>query len=154
VLFTDESRFCCGISANYRTDLVVIDGKLTAQRYVNHVLQTHVVPFFHAHPDVRILQQDNARPHAARLTREFLEEAEIHVMPWPAYSPDLNPIEHLWDALGRRVAERAPTTRPQLIRFLQEEWNQIPQAQIRNLVLSMRRRCGECVEQMGGHTHY
>lgn len=143
-----------GISLNHRTDLVVIDGNMTAQRYIDQVLRPHVVPFFEDHADLRILQQDNARPHAARLTREFLDDQEINVMGWPAYSPDLNPIEHMWDILGRKVAQRNPSTRPELIRFLQEEWIAIPQQQVRSLVGSMRRRCTECLDAMGGHTHY
>lgn len=143
-----------GISLNHKTDLVIIDGNMTAQRYIDQVLRPHVVPFLQQHNDTRILQQDNARPHAARVTREFLENQEIHVMDWPAYSPDLNPIEHLWDILGRRVAERNPSTRQELVRFLQEEWAAIPLQQIRTLVGSMRRRCTECVDAMGGHTHY
>jgi len=107
-----------------------------------------------SHPDVDILMQDNARPHAARLTRDFLLDQEVRVLPWVPYSPDLNPLEHLWDELGRRVQRRAPTSRPALIRILREEWDAIPQDFIRRLIQSMRRRCRACIEARGGHTHY
>ena len=69
-----------GISLNHKTDLVIIDGNMTAERYIDQVLRPHVVPFLQQHNDTRILQQDNARPHAARVTREFLGNQEIHVM--------------------------------------------------------------------------
>ncbi|GBN64587.1 hypothetical protein AVEN_189781-1 [Araneus ventricosus] len=63
-------------------------------------------------------------------------------MDWPAYSPDLNPIEHEWDVLGRRIAARQPpsTCLPELRRALLDDWCNIPQDQIDNLILSMPRR--------------
>ena len=77
-------------------------------------------------------------------------------MPWPARSPDLNPIEHAWDMLGRRVAGRqqAPDTVQTLTDALVEEWRNIPQDSIRQLILSMPRRCQECIQAHGGHTSY
>lgn len=142
------------VSVHHRSELVVIQGNLTAAQYIEQVLQPHVIPFFEAHPEVRVYQQDNARPHAARLTRHFLQDQDIPVMRWMPYSPDFNPIEHLWDAIGRRVARRNPQTRPQLIRFLEQEWQAFPQEDIRRLILSMRRRCTECIDARGGHTSY
>ncbi|GFX35910.1 transposable element Tcb1 transposase [Trichonephila clavipes] len=63
-------------------------------------------------------------------------------MDWPAYSPDLNPIEHVWDMLGRRIADHQPppTCLPELRRALLDEWCNIPLDQIDNLILSMPRR--------------
>lgn len=143
-----------GITANHRTELVVVNGNLTAQRYVEEILRPHVIPFLQMHPDVQIFQHDNARPHAARTTRDFLAEEDVNVMPWEPYSPDLNPIEHLWDELGRRVNARHPTSRASLICVLREEWDAIPQQQIRRLVQSMRRRCTAVIDANGGHTRY
>ncbi|GFV94535.1 kinesin-like protein [Trichonephila clavipes] len=63
-------------------------------------------------------------------------------MDWPAYSPNLNPIEHVWDMLGRRIPARQPpaTCLPELRSALLDEWCNIPQDQIDNLILSMPRR--------------
>ncbi|GFX32122.1 RNase H domain-containing protein [Trichonephila clavipes] len=65
-------------------------------------------------------------------------------MDWPAYSPDLNPIEHVWDALGRRIAAclHHPENTHQLKQMLIEEWALLPQEMLHQLVLSMRRRSG------------
>ena len=73
-----------GISGDYRTRLVVVDGNLTARRYIDEVLQPVVVPFFEEHPSVTTLQQDNARPHAARVTQDYLGAQRFDVLPWPA----------------------------------------------------------------------
>ncbi|GFW86511.1 hypothetical protein TNCV_4332951 [Trichonephila clavipes] len=86
---------------------------------------------------------DNARPHRTLDVEELLESEDITRMDWPAYSPDLNPIEHVWDALGRRIAARLhhPENTQQLKQMLIEEWVLLPQEMLHQLVLSMRRRC-------------
>ena len=145
-----------GISFRHRTPLIIIDGTLTSQRYINEVLRPTVVPFLAAHHDVTLFQQDNARPHSARATMDFLQQQNIATLPWPAFSPDLSPIEHLWDQLGRAVRQRhpQPQTRRQLKAALQAEWRNIPQVRIQRLIRSMPRRCRACVAVVGGHIRY
>ncbi|GFW80084.1 transposable element Tcb2 transposase [Trichonephila clavipes] len=77
-------------------------------------------------------------------------------MDWPAYSPDLNPIDNVWDMLGRRIAARQPppTYLPELRRALLDKWCNIPQDQIDNLILSMPRRCKACIASSWRHTPY
>ncbi|GFU91598.1 transposable element Tcb1 transposase [Trichonephila clavipes] len=72
------------------------------------------------------------------------------------YSPDLNPIEHVWDIFGRRIAVHQPPSKclPELRRALLDEWCNIPQDQIDNLILSMPRRCKACTASTGRHTPY
>ena len=87
-----------GISAQGKTDLHVIDnGTLTALRYVNEILDVYVRPYAGVVGENFILMDDNARAHRARITDQYLEQATIVRMEWPARSPDLNPIEHAWD---------------------------------------------------------
>ena len=74
-----------------------IDGILNAQRHHDEILRPIVVPFNHDHH--LILQHDNAQSHDARICTQFLEAENIPVLAWPAYSPDMSPIEHVWDAL-------------------------------------------------------
>ncbi|GFU93782.1 transposable element Tcb2 transposase [Trichonephila clavipes] len=81
---------------------------------------------------------DNCRPHRANLVEDFLFEEGIVRMEWPACSPDMNPIEHFWDALGRQIP---PQTLQELERALLEEWDRIPQLVINSLIDSMPHRC-------------
>ena len=80
-----------------------IDGNLNAQRYRGEVLMPIVVPFIRRHH--LMFQHDNAQPHVARICTKFLEAENVPVLPWPANSPDISPIEHVWDALDRCVRQ-------------------------------------------------
>ncbi|GFY13095.1 transposable element Tcb2 transposase [Trichonephila clavipes] len=87
---------------------------------------------------------DNARPHRTLAVEELLESEDIK-NGLNQRTPDLNPIEHVWDALGRRIAARLhhPENTQQLKQMLIEEWALLPQEMLHELVLSMRRRCRE-----------
>ena len=116
-----------GISWRHKTQLIVVDGILTARRYIDEILEPEVVPFLRNNGDVTLFQQENSRAHSARLTMDFFNQHGVQVLPWPAFSPDLNPIEHLWDQLGKRVYSRRhpPVNRQQLAMALQEERDNI-----------------------------
>lgn len=146
-----------GISAEARTELVLIqNGTLNAERYVEEILNEHVGPFMARMDRHGILMHDNARPHTARIVHDYLEEVGIELMQWPARSPDLNPIEHAWDELQRCVKGRnpPPITLPELIQALVEEWEGIPQHRLRNLVYSMPNRLEAVRRARGGNTKY
>ena len=98
---------------------------------------------------------DNARPHVARICRQFINRNNVNVLPWPAVSPDMNPIEHIWDYLGRKVRARGNVhSLRDLENALSQEWNNIPNVVIRRYVRSMRGRLVACINSRGGHTRY
>jgi transposase len=142
------------ISHTGKTALVHIPGNLTAQRYCDQILHLHVLPLMQQNG--ARFQHDNARPHTARITTALLTNSKVAVLPWPSKSPDLNPIEHLWDDLDRRVRQRQPQPQSlqQLVNALQDEWNNIPQQAIRTLISSMGWRCQAVIDSRGGHTRY
>jgi hypothetical protein len=79
---------------------------LNAQRYLDEILRTIVMPFIHHHH--LMFQHDNAWPHVTRIGTQFLEAENGPILPWSVYSPDMSPIEHVWDALNRHVWQRIP----------------------------------------------
>ncbi|GFW53224.1 transposable element Tc1 transposase [Trichonephila clavipes] len=82
--------------------LIVMRGTLTGQRYVDDILRPHVVPFLNGLPGA-IFQQDNGRSHRARVAQDFL--SHFQTLPWPpTHSPDLSPVEHVWDQLKRQMS--------------------------------------------------
>uniref|UniRef100_A0A8C7G790 Transposase n=1 Tax=Oncorhynchus kisutch TaxID=8019 RepID=A0A8C7G790_ONCKI len=159
----EQDRFGCGgyvmvwggVSQHHRSELVVIAGNLNAVRYREDILLPHVVPFLQAHPDTT-LQHDNATSHTARSVRDFLQDTDVSVLPWPAKSPDLNPIEHVWNLLNWRLRARAipPRNVWEVAGALVDEWGNISQQELANLVQSMRRRCSAVLNETGGHTRY
>ncbi|GFV57172.1 transposable element Tcb2 transposase [Trichonephila clavipes] len=167
VLFSDESRFSVhpnnrllvygGISIDGRTDLYIIrDGPLTSRRYSDEILRPIVVPYAAAIGDDFTLMDDNCMPHHANLVEDFLFEEGIVRMKWPASSPDMNPKEHVWDALGRRVAghQPPPQTFQELERALLEEWDRILQLGVNSLLDSMPQRCSALLAVRGNHIPY
>ena len=127
-----------GISVDHKTPLVCIDDSLTAQRYIDNILQPVVLPFLHQYDDVITFLQDNTRPHSAGISMEYLYN--VNVMPWPAYSPDLSQIEYLWNVMKTRLnrenkRENKRPNRAELIASVQEEWEAIPLMQTQTVDL-------------------
>ena len=86
------------------------------------------------------------------VVQQLFAANNVNVLPLP----DLSPIEHLWDHLGQRIQRRAnpPMNRDQLVQVLRWEWRVIPDAIIRHLTNSVRRRVHACILAHGGHTRH
>uniref|UniRef100_A0A8C7RN94 Transposase Tc1-like domain-containing protein n=1 Tax=Oncorhynchus mykiss TaxID=8022 RepID=A0A8C7RN94_ONCMY len=121
-----------GISLGGHTALhVLARGRLTAIRYRDEILRPLVRPYAGAVGPGFLLMQDNARPHVAGVCQQFLQEEGIDAMDWPARSPDLNPIEHIWDIMSRSIHQQ---TVQELADALVQVWEEIPQETIRHLI--------------------
>ena len=120
---------------------------------MDEILHPVFVAYFRANPGM-VLQQDNAQAHTARNTPQFLRANNIPVLPWRAYSPDLNPIEHLWDVLKWKVHALNIGNVVGLQAAIRREWNALPMDLIRHLIGSMRQRCTAVIRSMGGHMQY
>ena len=110
---------------------------------INDILAVEALPFIQFHGPSVTFMQDNARPHSAAITRQFLATNNVDVLDWPANGPDINPIEQVCDELGRHVQRNhAIHTVSDLAEALQADWANN----------SMRRHITVCIEQKSGHT--
>ena len=137
-----------------KRNLIVVQGNFNAQGYINQILQPEAVPFLPRHGPA-MLMHDNARPRVARICRQFLNRNNVNVLPWPVVSPDMNPIEQIWDYIGRKVRARGNLHNLRdLENALIQEWNNIPNVVIRRYARSMRGRLAACINSRCGHTRY
>jgi hypothetical protein len=100
------------------------------------------------------LQQDNNPKHTSRVAKEFIAENGINVIDWPFNSPDLNPIENMWQIIKNNVEKWMPQNINELKRFLVEEWEAIPQETVNNLIFSMKNRCESILAKNGDRIPY
>ena len=131
------------------------DGGVNAHRYITRVLRPVAFPFFsrrHRH----VFQQDNTPAHRARVTQTSLQQNSIPAMQWPAQSPDLNPIENLWDIIKRRINQppNRPVNAAALRREILRQWNQVPAVYLARLQNSMQNRRRLTINAADGHIRY
>ncbi len=137
------------------SEVMVWAGICYGQRTRVHFECTEI-PWWDPEAHCCVIHPRPSRPHVARICTHFLEAENIPVLAWPAYSPDMSPIEHVWDALDRCIRQRVPVPAniQKLRTAIEEEWANFPQATINNLNNSKGRRCVALCEANGGHTRY
>ncbi|GFT82300.1 transposable element Tcb2 transposase [Trichonephila clavipes] len=146
-----------GIMLNGQTELHIFDrGSVIGDRYCEEVFLPHVRLFRVAIGPDFIFMDDNARPHRTLAVEELLESEDITRMDWPAYSPDLNSIEHVGHALGRHIAAHLHHSENTHLfkQMLIEEWTSLPQEMLYQLDLSMRRPCEAIIAVRGEQIPY
>ena len=134
-------------------DLVRIDGIMKKEEY-KEILETHAIPSgLRLNGPGFIFMQDNDPKHTSKLCRSYIKDKEncgdLKYMDWPSQSPDLNPIEMLWDHLDREVRKKCPTSKESLWTALQESWNAISSQTIQNLLFRMPRLAREVIKTKG-----
>lgn len=135
-------------------DLIKIDGILNKEGY-KKILEENALP-----SGQRLIgrgfvfQEDNDPKHSSKLCRGFLEEKQkrrvLNYMHWPPQSPDLNPIELLWEELDRKVRLKGPTSKTNMWEILQDTWNEITVETLFKLTSRMPRLCQAVILAKGG----
>ncbi|GFV73440.1 transposable element Tcb1 transposase [Trichonephila clavipes] len=144
-----------GIGYHSRFPLVHIVGTLNSQCYISEVLEPVVLPYLQGLATA-IFQQDNARPHVTRFVKRLFVNHQIELLPWPARSPDLSPIENMWFMVAQRLTQITPpaATPDQLWQRVEAAWSAVPQEYIQSLFKSMPRRVAAGISNNGGYSGY
>ncbi|GFY13535.1 transposable element Tcb1 transposase [Trichonephila clavipes] len=126
VVFTDESCIC----------LQQHDGQIRIWRHRGEMMQNSGVMHHHTRPTPCIMglatalfQQNNARPHVARIVPRFFVNHQIGLLPWPARFPDPSSIENMWSMVAPRLTQITPSaaTPDQLWQRMEADWSAVPQ---------------------------
>ena len=132
----------------------ILDSKLLLHVLDSHLLQSAALHFHSDPPEQWHFLQDNDPKHKSRLVQAWLHNHGVACIDFPPYSPDLNPIENLWNYLARRVEAKQAETMEQLQEVVAEEWAAVPLEFIRTLAHSMPARCQAVINANGNHTSY
>ena len=132
-------------------ELYFIEGNMNSNMYCE-ILQLSMIPSLQKLGRRAVLQHDNDPQNTSKTTTALL--LRVKVMDWPSMSPDLNPIEHLWGILKRKVEVRNVSNIRQLRNVVMEEWKSNPVATCEALVNSIPRRVKAVLDNDGGHTKY
>ena len=135
-----------------------IEGRMDGSLY-EEILRDELmgmVEYYGMDKEELIFQQDNDTKHTSQHARNWFEANGIKVLDWPAQSPDLNPIEHLWHSLKFCLAAypQAPSNIEELWRRIEVEWEKMPKEECVKLINSMPRRVAAVLKTKGGYTKY
>ncbi|GFV84561.1 transposable element Tc1 transposase [Trichonephila clavipes] len=144
-----------GIGYHFRTPLVRIPGTLNSQGYISKVLEPVDLPYLQGLATA-IFQQDNAQPPVARIVQRFFVHYQIELLPWPARSPNLSPIENMGSMVAQRLSQISPpaATPDQLWQRVEAAWSAVPQELIQSLFESMTMRVAVVISNNGGYSAY
>ena len=136
-------------------DLFRVCGILNQNGY-HSILQRHAIPSgLRLVGQLFTFQQDNDPKHTSKLCKNYLAKKEsdkqLKIMIWPPQSPDLNPIELVWNELDRKVKAKQPTSAAHRWQLLQEAWQNISPDFLMKLINRMPRICEAVIKAKGGY---
>uniref|UniRef100_A0A8R1IFD0 DDE_3 domain-containing protein n=1 Tax=Caenorhabditis japonica TaxID=281687 RepID=A0A8R1IFD0_CAEJA len=101
-----------------------------------------------------VFQQDNDPKHTSGHVANWFRRRRVDLLEWPSQSPDLNPIEHMWEELERRLKRVRASNVNQIFAQLEAAWKSIPMTVVQTLLDSMPRRCQAVIDAKGYPTKY
>lgn len=138
--------------------IIRVSNKMASAEYcttlTNGLIDTYITK--NMKPSEYVFQQDNAPCHNSKESLNWLETNNIPYIKWPANSPDLNPIENVWNMLEIKIRKRSASfyNAEDLWKIIEEEWYKIPKKDISNLYFSMCSRIDAVIKAKGHNTKY
>lgn len=119
------------------------------------ILRDVMLPYVEEKMPLRFkFQQDNDPKHSSKVLKQVFNDEQIPVLKWPSQSPDLNPIENLWEIVDRKLRTRTYSNKDDLLAGLQEQWVNLDMNIIDKLIESMPRRCQAVIDNNSYFTKY
>jgi transposase len=128
------------------------NGAMNGENYI-HILERNLLPHYN---EENIYQHDNAPCHRSRIVQQWLEQNNITVLPWPAQSPNLSPIENCWGIIKQQLGKMdlPNRNRQTIVNAMQHLWHNLTIEEVRKCIRSMPRRCQLVLEANGYAIRY
>ena len=134
--------------------IVKVEGRMNGKDYIK-LLSNSLLPYMRSMGPEYIFMDDNAPCHRAHAVSQWMASKNIKRMEvWPPQSPDLNPIEHVWNILNTRIEDYKPQNLKELEDRIMEEWKKIGAIDVQKLIVSMPHRVAAVIAAKGGYTNY
>lgn len=145
------------ILKNHKLIIHIYDKTMNGDKYIE-ILKLKLLPLIQSLTDGNnnkyIFQQDNASCHKCLKVKNFFSENNIDVMLWPANSPDLNPIENVWNLIKKNIGKIYITNKEELINRINEEAKNLDITIINNIIGSMNNRINELINNSFDYINY
>lgn len=138
--------------------LYFVQGSMNQQQYKT-VLEGVLLPYINELDPTKgpyVFMHDGAPCHRAKSIKNYLSSVNLRVLKWPGNSPDLNPIENVWNQLKKIVYAKANPNKAELMKNLEETWrhNDAIKETIQACIMSMPKRIKQVIKVKGGITKY
>lgn len=179
VIYSDESTICKGLNGRYRwidknindvelttkhplkrhcwgcinfnfSDIFIFDGIMDADMYLS-ILNNNLLKHYE---DSLFFQHDNDPKHTAKKVVNWLTNLEIQFIDWPSNSPDLNPIENIWNIHKQKISKIKTKTTEEFETCIKNSWNSIDMSIIKSVINSMPHRLEELIKNNGDYINY
>lgn len=139
-------------------EMVLCEGRMNSEKYTA-VLETALAPsitkiYGDTNSEGVKFQQDNATCHKSAHSMAWMNKNGVDLLDWPPQSPDLNPIEHIWSILKKKIRRYSITNKTTLLTALKNEWAKITPDQCLKLIETMSKRVAAVIKSKGGPTKY
>jgi hypothetical protein len=141
------------ISGGARGPLVLYSGSVDGPAYIKIIeeaLPMFIENTFGSSNKEWMFMHDNAPPHRSKYSNQWFKNNSIPLIKWPATSPDLNPIEWIWDYIDKQLRKMKPKNVIQLQQMVQDIWHSVTPIRCQTLVDSMPNRINQCIKSRGG----
>ena len=150
------NAWCCLSSTGFDR-IICFKNNLTSYFLCNNIYQNGLLPAARNHFSRSrgwLLLEGNDLKHRSKYSVQRKKGHRIKTLPWPSFSPNVNPVENLWSLLKIKVADRRPKTLTGLIRDIKKKWNDLTQELASNLMASMERRVDNLFKANGDYIMY